>query len=57
MRVSTRICIDDASATPHGTKMLNLFDPLRGKVLGHDQLADSSGGRQLQPPARGSAGL
>jgi hypothetical protein len=36
MRVSTRICIDDASATPHGTKMLNLFDPLRGKVLGQD---------------------
>ena len=44
MRMVTRIYIDGAFVTPHGTEMLDLFDPVRGEVLGQDRLVDAEDG-------------
>ena len=53
MRMVTRIYIDGAFVTPHGTEMLDLFDPVRGEVLlGQDRLVDAEDGRRaIQPPS------
>jgi aldehyde dehydrogenase (NAD+) len=46
MRVVTRIWIDGAFVTPHGTEMLNLFDAVHGEEIGQDRLAGAEHARR-----------
>jgi aldehyde dehydrogenase (NAD+) len=46
MRVVTRIWIEGAFVTPHGTEMLRLFDPVHGEEIGQARLAGAEDARR-----------
>ena len=52
MRTIERIYIDGAFVKPHGSEMLDLFDPARGEVFAQVRLADDEDARQAIQAAK-----